>query len=87
MDEAVPFVAIPVGWMRCVACSDWKERPGQMWLGYNVRTREDIAIDCPACHGAGVVTRLKYIDTRTGREIDYEKPGQRFTYLGEHAGA
>lgn len=80
--EAVPFVAVPVGWMRCIACSDFKTQPGRMWLGYS-RTGEDLTIECPVCHGTSQVARLKHIDIRTGQEIDYEKPGQRFEYFGE----
>lgn len=80
--EAVPFVAVPVGWMKCIACSDFKTQPGRMWLGYS-KVGEDLTIECPVCHGTGQVARLKHIDIRTGQEIDYEKPGQRFEYLGE----
>jgi hypothetical protein len=75
--EAVPFVTVPVGWMKCIACSDFKQYPGRMWLGYN-RFGGDISIACPACGGTGLVERVKHIDVRTGQEIDYEKPGQRF---------
>lgn len=80
--EITPFIATPVGWMRCIACSDFKKIPGQMWLGYNYRTHEDYFITCPVCKGAGQVARLHHLDVRTGREIDYEKPGQQFVYLG-----
>jgi hypothetical protein len=80
--EIVPFVAVPIGYMRCVACSDFRKRPGQMWLGYNPRTHEDEFVDCPVCHGTGQVTRLKHVDIRTGQEIDYERPGQRFVQTG-----
>src|SRR5262252_6621157 len=75
--EMIPFVTIPVGWMTCVACSDFKRFPGRMWLGVN-RSGEDMTIECPVCHGTGQVTRVKHIDARTGEEIDYERPGQRF---------
>lgn len=77
--EVIPFVTIPVGWMPCVACSDFKKSPGRMWLGYS-RTGEDLTIECPACKGTGQVERLKHVDARTGQEIDYEKPGQRFVH-------
>lgn len=83
----VPFIAVPIGWMPCVACRDFRQRPGQMWLGYNVQTHEDLFIACPVCHGTGQVPRLKHLDVRTGREIDYETPGQQFLYLGtDHRG-
>jgi hypothetical protein len=79
--EVVPFVTVPVGWMPCIACSDFKKQPGKMWLGYS-RTGEDLVIDCPACKGTGQVERFKHIDIRTGQEIDYERPGQRFVKTG-----
>lgn len=77
--EVVPFVAIPVGWMPCVACSDFRTRPGRMWLGYD-RTGEDLTITCPVCKGTAQVERVKHIDVRTGQEIDYERPGQHFVH-------
>jgi hypothetical protein len=80
--EVVPFVRVPVGWMRCVACSDFRTQPGRMWLGYS-RTWEDLTIECPVCHGTGQVERFKHLDVRTGQEIDYEKPGQKFVYAEE----
>lgn len=80
--EVVPFVRVPVGLMRCVACSDFRTQPGRMWLGYS-RTGEDLTIECPECHGTGQVTRFKHIDVRTGQEIDYERPGQKFVYAEE----
>jgi hypothetical protein len=80
--EVVPFVRVPVGWMRCVACSDFRTQPGRMWLGYS-KTWEDLTIECPACHGTAQVERFKHIDVRTGQEIDYEKPGQHFVYAEE----
>jgi hypothetical protein len=79
--EVVPFISRPVGWMRCIACSDYKRMPGKMWLGYNRFTGEDLLIDCPKCHGTGQVERFKHYDVRTGREIDYERPGQEFVSL------
>ena len=85
--EVVPFIAVQVGTMPCIACSDFKTRPGQMWLGYSHYSREDLFITCPVCKGTGQVDKLKHLDARTGREIDYEKPGQQFIYLGEHPGA
>ena len=85
MIEAVPFVRVPVGWMRCVACSDYRRIPGQMWLGLT-RGRSDEFVACPECKGTGQVPRYKHFDTRTGQEIDYEKPGQTFIYLGKHKG-
>jgi hypothetical protein len=81
--EVVPFIARPVGWMPCIACSDFKRFPGRMWLGYNFRTHEDLTIECPKCHGTGQVERYQYLDVRTGEEIDYERPGQQFVMLGE----
>jgi hypothetical protein len=73
----VPFVAIPVGWMKCVACSDFRTQPGRMWLGYSL-TGADLTITCPVCKGTAEVERFKHIDLRNGKEIDYEAPGQRF---------
>lgn len=79
--ESIPFVAIPIGWMKCVACSDFRTQPGKMHLGYS--HGEDMVITCPQCKGTGQVERYQHIDVRTGREIDYEKPGQKFEYLGQ----
>lgn len=76
--EVTPFVTVPVGWMRCVACSDFRTRPGQMWLGYS--HGEDLFITCPACKGTGQVERFKYMNALTGQEIDYERPGQTFVH-------
>lgn len=81
--EVVPFVAVPVGWMRCVACSDFRQRPGQMWLGYTAVTHEDLFITCPACNGTGQVERFKHVDVRNGHEIDYERPGQTFVQVSD----
>jgi hypothetical protein len=78
MTEIVPFIAVPVGTMRCIACSDNKRFPGKMWLGRNPVTGTDSVVDCPECKGTGQVPRYKHIDVRTGKEIDYERPGQRF---------
>lgn len=78
--ETVPFFAVPVGLMPCVACSDFRKKPGQMWVGYTSITHEDLFITCPACKGTGQVARLKHFDARTGQEIDYERPGQRFVH-------
>jgi hypothetical protein len=79
--EQIPFIAVQSGVMPCVACSDFKTRPGQMWLGVT-RGGEDMFITCPVCQGTAEVARMKHLDARTGREIDYEKPGQKFIYLG-----
>lgn len=79
--ESIPFIAVPVGVMPCIACSDFRQRPGQMWLGYS-RGGEDLFITCPVCKGTGEVPRVKHLDIRTGQEIDYETPGQKFVYLG-----
>jgi hypothetical protein len=68
--------------MPCVACRDFRTQPGRMWLGYS-RTGEDLTIECPECRGTAQVERYKHIDVRTGREIDYEKPGQKFVYAEE----
>jgi len=75
--EIVPFITVPCGWMPCVACRDYKIQPGRMWLGYT-RSGADETVPCPICKGTGQVTRLKHIDVRTGREIDYEAPDQQF---------
>lgn len=82
--EVVPFVRVPVGWMPCVACRDFKTQPGRMWLGYS-RTGEDYTITCPVCHGTAQVERFQYLDVRTGQEIDYERPGQKFVHAGDLA--
>lgn len=82
--EVVPFVTVPVGWMPCVACSDFRTRSGQMWLGYS-RTGDDLFITCPVCKGTGEVERLKHLDVRTGQEIDYERPGQMFVHASKEA--
>lgn len=74
--DIVPFITVPVGWMPCVACRDFRRRPGQMWLGYS--NGVDLFITCPACKGKGEVPRVKHYDARTMQEIDYERPGQRF---------
>ena len=76
--EIVPFVSVPVGMMRCIACSDNKRHPGTMWLGVNRYTGVDITIPCPQCGGTGQVERFKHLDVRTGQEIEYERPGQTF---------
>jgi hypothetical protein len=83
--EVVPFIAKPVGWKRCFACKDYKRHPGKMWLGYNHATHEDIMIDCPQCKGTGQIEVVKHYDVRTGLEIDYERPDQKFVYLGEES--
>jgi hypothetical protein len=75
--EVVPFIAIPSGYTPCIACSDFKTQPGRMWLGYS-RCGEDLTITCPVCKGTAQVEKFKHIDLRTGKEIDYEAPGQRF---------
>jgi hypothetical protein len=58
-----------VGWMKCVACSDSKLRPGMMWIGGNNW------IQCPECEGKAMVPRFKLMDPLSGREINQE--GQR----------
>jgi hypothetical protein len=80
--EVVPFVKVPVGYMPCVACSDFRTQPGRMWLGYS-KTGEDYTITCPVCQGSARVVRYKHIDVRTGQEIDYERPGQHFAYASD----
>lgn len=80
--EVIPFIRVPVGLMPCVACSDFRTQPGRMWLGYS-RTGEDLTIECPECRGTGQVARFKHIDVRTGQEIDYERPGQKFVHADE----
>lgn len=77
--EIVPFVTVPVGWMPCVACRDFRTQPGKMWLGYD-RSGEDLSITCPVCKGKSIVERFKHVDARTGQEIDYERPGQQFVH-------
>lgn len=81
--EIVPFFTKPVGWIPCIACSDFRKKPGQMWLGYNTQTHEDLFITCPVCKGTGQVARLRHYDARTGEEIDYERPGQLFVHADD----
>lgn len=80
--EVIPFIAIPIGWIPCVACRDFRTQPGRMWLGYS-RTGEDLSITCPVCKGTAQIEKLKHIDVRTGKEIDYERPGQKFVLVSE----
>lgn len=80
MINTVPFIAVPVGLMPCVACSDFRTKPGTMWLGYS-RTGEDYTMTCPVCKGTAQVERFRYLDVRTGQEIDYERPGQKFVHV------
>lgn len=61
------LVANQIGWMKCVACSDYKRKQGMMWMGGNE------FMPCPACNGTGKVPKLQYLDVSTGREIDYEQ--------------
>jgi hypothetical protein len=77
--EAIPFITVQVGWKRCVACSDFKQAPGVMWVGYQ-RSGADETIPCPVCKGTGQEPIVKHLDLRTGREIDYERPGQTFVH-------
>lgn len=79
--KPIPFIAVPVGLMPCIACSDFRKTPGRMWLGYT-RGGEDLFITCPVCQGTGEVPRVKHFHALTGQEIDYEAPGQKFLYLG-----
>jgi hypothetical protein len=81
--EMVPFMTVPVGWIPCVACSDFRTQPGRMWLGYSL-TGEDLTITCPVCKGTAQVARFKHLDVRTGQEIDYEAPGQRFVHAEQY---
>ena len=78
--ETIPFIAVQVGWMKCIACSDSRRLVGRMWLGVK-RNGVDDFIVCPQCNGTGQVERFKYLDARNGQEIDYEKPGQQFVHL------
>jgi hypothetical protein len=75
MPQAVPVLYKQVGWMRCVACSDWPRFPGRMWLGKEPNGT-DITCECPACNGRGEVPRFKILDALTGEEIDYEYFGK-----------
>lgn len=70
--EIVPFITVPNGYMPCVACRDFKRFPGRMWLGYT-RSGADETVTCPVCQGTGLVTRLRYVDPRTGEDIDPER--------------
>ena len=84
--DVVPVMTRPVGWMKCVACSDFRTQPGRMWLGYSPVTGTDYTIMCPACRGTGHVERFKQIDLRSGKEIDYERPGQQFVNAVDQPG-
>jgi hypothetical protein len=84
--DIVPFVAVPVGWMPCVACRDFKAQPGRLWLGYS-RGGDDLTIECPVCQGTAQVERFRHFDVRTGQEIDYENPAHHFVYLGRRTQA
>lgn len=64
-----------VGWMPCVACSDYKRIPGRMWLG-RTRAGLDDFIICPECEGTGQVPKYQILDAVTGKEIDYEAYGR-----------
>ena len=59
---------VPVGWKKCVACSDYKRKPGQMWLGYT-KTGADEFVACPVCNGSGELIRFKYVDPISGSEL------------------
>lgn len=75
MRQAVQVIYRQVGWMKCVACSDFKRFPGRMWLGLT-RAGDDEVIACPSCNGTGQVARFQVIDASTGHEIDYEAFGR-----------
>jgi hypothetical protein len=68
--EVVPFVRVPVGWMRCVACSDFRTQPGRMWLGYS-KTWEDLTIECPSVsrHRAGRTLQTYRRENRAGDRL------------------
>ena len=70
MPEVLAY-QVPDTWVRCIACSDYKRRPGQMWLGHTA-SGTDILIDCPACGGKGQVLRYKYVCPVTGKELREE---------------
>lgn len=65
-----------IGWMKCVACSDFKQRPGVMWLGVS-RIGVDETITCPVCKGTSQVPRYQVIDVATGKEIDYDEVSEQ----------
>ena len=73
--EVIPVIYRQVGWMRCIACSDWPRFPGRMWLGKNPNGT-DIFTECPVCNGTAQVPRYQTLDARTGEEIDYEGLGR-----------
>jgi hypothetical protein len=70
-----PIAYRQVGWMKCVACSDYKRLAGRMWLGVN-RAGIDEVVDCPVCNGTGQVAKYQVVDVATGKEIDYESFGR-----------
>ena len=74
MKVPVPIAYRQVGWMKCVACSDFRTRPGKMWLGVNHSTGIDIVTPCIECGGTARVPQYQVVDMTTGKEIDYEDP-------------
>lgn len=68
-----PVLYRQIGWMACVACSDFKRFPGRMWLGRE-KNGQDITIACPECNGTAQVPQYEVIEASTGKRIDYEKP-------------
>jgi hypothetical protein len=62
-----PFIQKQVGWLKCVACSDSKLRPGHMWIGGNNW------IVCPECNGTSQVAKYQLYDPLTGKEINHER--------------
>lgn len=67
----VPVLYRQVGWRKCVACSDFRTKPGFMWLG-KTPIGTDIVMTCIECKGEGRVPILEVVDATTGKEIDYE---------------
>ena len=76
MRQMVLIKYIQIGWMPCVACSDQKIKPGQMWLGKN-QDGTDIWCACVECQGTRQVPKYKIVDAVTGIEIDYEAFGRK----------
>ena len=85
MRQAVEVIYRQIGWMKCVACSDSKRLPGQMWLGLTKAGFDDFIV-CPQCKGAAEVPKYQIIDASTGEEIDYEAFGRSRSDEPEHEG-
>ena len=73
MGQFQHIITEQIGWQKCVACSDSRTHPGEMWLGSVKGAREYIV--CPVCHGERRVPLVRYRDLQ-GREIEPERIGR-----------